>query len=568
MEEIEKNDHKPPDELSGYSLNSKYDSPSFIHRILALLPKWLRERDYLYSPIADSIHVSVLYLFVVYLTGVPFLAFLSSMIFAFTPLLLRPDARTFFFSPRPFAELFFSITFISSTLLYLSGSLIYLLSATIFGVFLLYSSKFGTQAFVFLSLGMLVLTWHYALVLGLSFAFAFLSKQYPKVLKGHIRHSNFYRTTIVKSHTGCTQITGIKDILKSFSLKAVFSNPIFISMIFLPFLPFLVLLVLLNPTLTTIQLTLFVWVMVAVGVMLLISTKQLRFLGRAERYLNYAVFPIAVLVPMLHISIFFVAISLFSIFLIAKNHSVASKYFSVSDQEPITSLFCWLKSIPKQRILCAPINASPEVAYKSNHETVYWGGNLPAKNFGSKEWNGLFNAFPYPKRNLTKIVDDFNITMLLVSKRQMDPVFQYDIDGWDMVFKNRHYEAYSKGGEMKDIFGIEIVGRFKKVFGADFKFTLCQNELGNWYIKSYPEERFDELFINGVTNFKEKWREPTTEHTHKPLDYNLTCLQCGDEFESKTMVHSCPTCFGDIPTMPTVMKERIDTVIPSETEIQ
>ena len=311
------------------------------------------------------------------------------------------------------------------------------------------------------------------------------------------------------------------------------------------------------------------WVLVAVVVMLLISTKYLRFLGRAERYLNYAVFPIAVLVPMLNISFFFIVIILFSIFLIVKNYSTATKYFSVPDQEPITRFFCWLRTIPKQRILCVPVNVSPEVTYKSKHETLYWGGNLPAKDFGPKEWNDLFNAFPYPKKDLSKVVTDHNITMLLLSKRHLNkPIFQYDIDGFEMVFKNRSYEAYSKGGEMKDIYGIEIKGRFKKIFGADFKFTLCQNELGNWYIKSYPEERFDELFINGVTNFQERMRQPiTTEPQYKEeFDYNLTCLRCGDDFKSKVMVHSCPECFE--PTLPMAMKEKMETVIPSTDQIQ
>jgi hypothetical protein len=395
---------------------SKFNIPPLIHRIFSYLPKRIRERDYIFSPICDSIYVGMVFFFALYLGINPLLA---GLVFMFMPILFKPDARTYFFSPRPWAELLFSASFICVII----GQMI---PAVIFGIMLLHSSKFGTQVFLFFSLGMMAISFDFILVFALSLALSLLNPSYWKMIRGHISHSNFYRTTIVKTHTGCSNVANMRDIK---NIRSLFRNPLFLSLVFIPFLPF----ILLDPIFDAY----FVWILIAFGTMLLISTKPLRFLGRAERYLNYAILPVCILAVQVS---FFYWILLISIILVGVNIHTANKYIPSVDPAQRRMFYRWMNSLKPHRTLCIPFNLSPEIAYNSHHETVYWSGNLPDKDFGEKEWNDTFNNYPYPKDDLVRIAESFDTDMLVTVCRFTDR--QYDFSGFDLIFQNNEYRAY------------------------------------------------------------------------------------------------------------------------------
>lgn len=74
--------------------------------------------------------------------------------------------------------------------------------------------------------------------------------------------------------------------------------------------------------------------------------------------------------------------------------------------------------------------------------------------------------------------------------------------------------------KQKDELAITIVGRIKPSFlGADFNLTFCKCENGGYYIKHFPESLFKHLEIEGITDFKESWREtyPDTKDITTPL---------------------------------------------------
>ena len=470
-EEIRKNRFRIPRRLSKFSLDTSFDMPPLVYTILALLPKRLRERDYVFGPLADSIQSIAVFLVSLWISGSSYIAFLSAFCFALTPALLKADARVFFLSPRPWAELFASISLLFAVLFYHEHTLALGFLSVLFGSFVLLTSRFGPQAIFFLSLGLTValLAWEFLLLLCFAFLLAVLLSKgyYLRVLRRHIGHTNFFRTTLVERYSGTTQVTGWKDIkLALVERKNVINifarNPIISCLAFTPLLPLLwvVAVVDFSPLLSSpILLTFFVWANVAFAVVVLISTRQLRFLGEAERYQNYAMLPICVIAPIILESIgaavlwfLFSFVLLYSVLLIRKSYSLAFRCFGATRKEERLSdeLFSFLNQIPSEKILCIPFNVSTEVSYKTHHTTVYWGGYPLTGNFTSEDLEEVFDELPYPKKDIARLCRKFSATLALFSKRSMGeiPLSYYELDGFEKVFENEGFDAYRmKGGK-------------------------------------------------------------------------------------------------------------------------
>lgn len=470
-EEIRRNRLAMPPRLSKYSLNTSFDMPPFVYTILALLPKRLRERDHVFGPLVDSIQSTVIFLVSLWLSGSSYIAFLSALGFALTPALLRADARVFFLSPRPWAELFASVSLLFAVLFYHEHSLALGFLSALFGSFVLLSSRFGPQAILFLSLGLtaVLLAWEFLLLLFFAFLLAVLLSKgyYLRVLRRHIGHSNFFRTTLVKRFSGTTHVTGWKDVMSALIerknvINTFARNPIISCLVFAPLLILLWIAALVDfsPIFSNpILLSLFVWANVAFVVVVLISSRQLRFLGEAERYQNYAMLPICVIVPIVLVNIgvavlwvLFALALLYSAILIRKNYSLAFRYFGITENEERLSdeLFSFLNQLPNERILCIPFSVSTELSYKTHHTTVYWGAIPLTDNFTSEDFTEVFDEFPYPKKNIERHFRKFSATLLLFSKRLMGeiPLSYYELDGFEKVFENEGFDAYRlKGGK-------------------------------------------------------------------------------------------------------------------------
>jgi hypothetical protein len=464
-EEIRKNRFRMPPRLSKYSLNTSFDMPPLMYSILALLPKRLREKDYVFGPLADSIQSVVIFLVSMWLSGSSHLAFLSAIGFALTPALLRADARVFFLSPRPWAELFASVSLLFAVLFYHDHNLALGFISALFGSFVLLTGRFGAQAILFLSLGIaaVLLAWEFLLLLFFGFLLAILLSKgyYLRVLRRHLEHMNFFRTTLVRRFSGTTQVTGWKDIRSALierkNVINIFArNPIISCLAFTPLLSLLWIAVLVDfsPILSDpVLLSLFAWANVAFIIVIFISTRQLRFLGEAERYQNYAMLPICVIVPIVLDGIgatglwaLFALALLYSVILIIKNYSLAFRYFGVTKNEERLSgdLFSFLNQIPRERILCIPFNMSTEVSYKTHHKTVYWGGITLTGKFTSRDFIEVFDEFPYPKKDVARLCRKFGATLVLFSKRLMGeiPLSFYELDVFGRVFENESSEAY------------------------------------------------------------------------------------------------------------------------------
>jgi hypothetical protein len=53
------------------------------------------------------------------------------------------------------------------------------------------------------------------------------------------------------------------------------------------------------------------------------------------------------------------------------------------------------------------------------------------------------------------------------------------------------------------------------LLGRDFRLIICKNENGGYYIRDFPKGIIRHITIEGVTDFKETWRE--TSDKERPI---------------------------------------------------
>ncbi|MCK5292019.1 MAG: hypothetical protein KAR39_08400 [Thermoplasmata archaeon] len=461
-----------PERLEGYSVDTVFDNPPLFPWVFSFVSKKTREKiEWLLGPLADTIQVIVIFGFVLLVSENYTAAFLGGLVFSVVPILIKPDARTFFFSPRPYGELFAALAVLSALLFILHADMLYVASSVLFVSLVLLTGKFPTQAVVFAFLGLSVyyLTFWFLLIMALGFllSIAISKGYYLKTLKAHLRHSGFYRKTIVYRHSWTRTISGMYQLRSIFSrgseskVKArtvLLRNPVVNALAFTPFLPLLWIVtpfswdtILGDGTLTA----MFVWANLMFIIVLIISSRQLRFLGEAERYMGFGVVPLCYLIPVLLLSLgsflmwtlFWVVIT-YSAVLVGFNYRVSATYFAQSKEERDASLefFTFLQSLPSGKILCVPANISPEITHKTHHSTLYWGGSLPGKNFGHDEFNEIYAEFPAPNRQLGTVASKYGMDFIVFSSKglEKDGEKDYDLGGYEMIFRNEEYSVYGR----------------------------------------------------------------------------------------------------------------------------
>jgi hypothetical protein len=460
-----------PQKLRRYTIDTVWDCPPWFYWVFSFASRKMRQRtEWLLGPIADTIQVMIVFLFCLSISGNYLASFIAGLIFSIVPILIKPDARTFFFSPRPYGELFATLAILFALLFVVYYSLWFGVASVIFTSLVLLTGKFPTQAVLFSFLGFSVfyLTLWFLLffLLGLAFAILLSKGYYLKTLRAHIRHSRFYQTTIVHRHTWTRTVSGfgeLKSLLsrdlgrKARARTVLLRNPLVNALAFAPFLPlFWIMIPFAWDTLTSDRtlISMAVWANVMFLLVMVISIRQLRFLGEAERYEGFGVFPLCILVPILLLSLnsllFWVIFSLvvaFSVVLVYFNYKTSARFFggSKKDKDSSEEFFEFLQSIPAGRVLCVPANISPEITYKTTHSTLYWGGSLPGRNFSHEEFDELFAEFPYPNRQLGRVAKKYGADIIVFSKRGTEEEIgkiEYDLEGYEIVFQNDNYSVY------------------------------------------------------------------------------------------------------------------------------
>ncbi|UCD93173.1 MAG: hypothetical protein JSV43_04545 [Methanobacteriota archaeon] len=467
-EGIRKNSHKMPEALDGFVIKTPFDYPPLVHYLLSFISRKNRERlEPFFGSGVDIVQAIALFLFTFSLTSNYQAAFLSGILFAFFPMLVKADARVFFLSPRPFGELFASLGIILTLFFVWFGDIPSLALSMFCLSFVFLSSKFGTQAIVFLyiALTFFLLNGYIILILlgGLLLAILISKGHYVKVLKGHIRHSAFYRRAIVHKHSWTKQISGAGEGKTSGErlLITALKNPIFYAIAYSPLLVLLLLFLVFKLDVfvnNNILLALLAWSGTSLLLVVVISTPELRYLGEAERYMEYSSIPLcavisiaAFLVDSSYTWILLGFLLLYSMILIYFSHQQAVTEFvkRPPSQTDTEELFAHLSQIPGSAVLCVPITTSFEVSYKSHHWTVFWGGNVPEPPFSRDDFDFIFeHEFPFPSDDLDPLIRKYRADHLLVWKGSLDRAprgYYRDLTRFPLVFENSSYALYSTG---------------------------------------------------------------------------------------------------------------------------
>lgn len=330
--EIRRNGFRVPGKLDVCLLDQRLTYPWLYHQVIAFLPEsWLRHIPALPSAIIDGVHSLLAFYAGGWLASTlrfpdcaPWAGFLSALLFGVNPALLAQGMgpRAYHATPRPFGELLFSLSVFSGVLAIYHASWGWALFSAMAGGAMLLSSKFAAQVMLFfvpflaLVPGMAVLL----LLVPASFiaALLFSRGRYLEIFRGQIAHLRYFRRTLQYTFSpvvGRNSWSGIERIWSAIRAQGLMSKAtmravgyVYATNSYLLALSrgglYLVWFILCGTSAFRAILHigqppvvgLAAWALAWILPFVLTSTKHVRFLGEAERYAEFSVLPVAVLV--------------------------------------------------------------------------------------------------------------------------------------------------------------------------------------------------------------------------------------------------------------------------------
>ena len=472
---IKLNRYRIPHTLELYALPGIYDYPPLLHYVWALFPEsWHLQVERFSSAIVDAIYASMVYLVSIYLaTGLNASNDISSRALCITILFLMSPAltsvgtgpRAYQGTPRPLGELFFFLSF-SATLLYkYESDPLMLLLAGFCGALLLLTSKFGAQVFFFFHL--IVIGYYreleFLIIPFLSIAFSFLlSKGYYRIIaRGHWEHCRYYRNAIVKRFylvTNKNRWTDLKNLLTNLVKNPVaaartllMDNTYLIMLIQHPqlfYIPFVWKTI--DGSAGLIQTFLAMWIFAGLIIFILTSLKPFLFLGEAERYLEYVLFPQLFLIAATDTFFsFFYYLIIYEIIIYLAYTSIFIYTYSqkAKSLDAFKEMATFINSEPTiNKVLPIYLNDAIQLAYDSGKKIAHFPGNLRDQFFKFAEFLFFYaKVYPFPNENLQALMKRYHFDTVYFSNEDMHKAqrfgLKYDFQGWDVKFSNTNFKV-------------------------------------------------------------------------------------------------------------------------------
>lgn len=292
-----------------YVVTGPYGYPPVIIKILSFFSKSFNEKyQFIFSPIFDCLHNYLVFIAALLITKDLITAIFAQIIASLTPLVVIEASNL---NTRVISYLIFTLSFFPLILFSVNPSVVWLIIAFVGLVLLFYTHRFAIQAYLFCVLGLSIAERNpfYVGFVAAAFIMVYLSggEFYKSILNEHLALLNFWRKNI--DYRFAHQIRGnlkpkqIDDfIFKIYNLS--FKNPYVYILGNNPWLG-IYLLGLLLPLFTnlfpgiiassSIMVKLNIWVLALLASSILVlSVKGLRFLGEGNRYLEYDVLPVSV----------------------------------------------------------------------------------------------------------------------------------------------------------------------------------------------------------------------------------------------------------------------------------
>ncbi|MEM3086833.1 MAG: hypothetical protein QXT68_06820 [Halobacteria archaeon] len=475
---IRQNRGRYPDTVPKLLLAGPYDYPPLLHYIMAVFPRRIRDRAGGFTgALFDALHTLLVWGVVRAFTGSDGAALAAALLFVGSPLLLRGAERALTLTAKPLSDLWLTFAMLSLYLHFTGHDPLWLGAFTLLTGLMLASHRFGSQALLFLTVGLGIVYRSPMPLAGLGggflLALAVTRGHYWKVFKGQVDHLDHWRTYMVDHFIGMRNESFwsefarvLRDLAKSpaRALAIAYRGHAMKYLLYNPWI-LLVAWALLRPgNLGEDPLFRFAgaWFIATVGLVFLFAVKGLKFLGESENYGEYGVFPMAVLLGM-----WFAAgpppaawllaglLASYSVAAIAVNIRAVLRSDQNFDKPETRELLEFLHHSPPLRLIPIPMNWGYAMAYLTPHQVLGWNSNFKFldQTYGLTK---MFEVFPYPDpKQLPEILQRFQIRWLVfwkpappasgvvgqvLSHRGYAP--NYDFGGYRKVFENAKFVVY------------------------------------------------------------------------------------------------------------------------------
>lgn len=302
--DVRNNGHRLPERPSSVVTTGGYGYPFFMHWVLSFLPpEWLPRLDRFFSPLADLSFAALLLATVPLGMLSPVESLVALWLFVLTPQFVRPDMPNAIGTSTRKPGLVLTTLSVLATTFWLAGSSpLVLVGAIVSGALVFLTSKFSVQAYAFVLVGFATLIDPVGVVvLAAAFVTAVVlsAGAYLPVFRGHLDHLYEYAT--VKQYKLAPvqsslreRVAAIDDLAGLF--RAAYHNRVIRPLVNAPFAIAALALMVLEFGGPRIDLPTGFrsWILVCLVAFVVTSLPHLRFLGKAERYLEYAFLPSAV----------------------------------------------------------------------------------------------------------------------------------------------------------------------------------------------------------------------------------------------------------------------------------
>ena len=399
--------------------------------------------------------------------------FAAGLLFATYPLLMRVgDSKNVAASARPLGEFLVVLAILFAILFTLEHNIIYLLLSIFSGALVLLSSKFGMQAWLFLSIILSLFQWNitFILIVLASYLVAIILSWggYLRVLNGHIAHSNFMMRVRYRAGLGYKLLLKLPKMIFENPKRAIeelYKFPIVSIFIFSPLLFFLVVFLSKDSHLifeSSFFNPFFIWGAGSLLICFFTSFEKTKFLGQAERYGDYSVFALVTIIPIyiyqFHNSriLWFTLAAVVIYNLVLYAISLYVWLYIYPSLKNLNLAVDKLKSLESKNIACIPINLSYQIAYQTDHKLLFhppgFGNHIKKFDKDLQRYNKLYFKYPLLNTNLQKLSKDYGIQILVAKKKyafrsvmnakNIDEI--YDFSTLCKIYENDEYYIYEK----------------------------------------------------------------------------------------------------------------------------
>ena len=381
--------------------------------------------------------------------------------FPFLLIFIHNNGRSFHFGERAMGT-FFGSAYLFCIISYLMSYNYWYIGVACF-CFVVFStsSKFSIQAVFLISLILSIISLDYSPLLILMFCFiaaCFLTAGYPyKVVKGLIRHSTYFSKRMHITNYSHSSYFDLFSKLLSFRPKKIanlyYFNPVCLIFSGVAVTPIFIYNIFFEEVIPSSMYWLVMMGLSGILVTLLISLKPFKILGEPERYLEYVVIPIVLVLTYIPfkpslivlISMGFLLLSFLLKIYFLFNLKVANSQEFYNDQD---HLIKYVNTMDNKTLLCIDLRLSFLLGYYNNKvKFVTLFGNI---GIGKQDaFTELVpEKYPYPGDDLSKYIKKHNIDYICVSHqslRNVADIMKYDFSKFTKVFDNGSFSVYEIG---------------------------------------------------------------------------------------------------------------------------